>query len=115
MIGSISIGGGGGGGGGPPAPLATRMMSLIILEKEECKILTLLSMIPANWPSGDAFVSGVEGLRFKIWTGQIGLTVLPTARHRCNISSNRAVLLAGALSWAPQACCTLRRITVHRV
>ena len=31
-------------------------------------------------------------------------TVLPTARHRCNISSKRSLLAAGAMTrgWAPQ-------------
>ena len=40
-----------------------------------------------------AFVSDTVGLRFESWTGQIGMdTVLPTALHRCDISSNEAVL-----------------------
>ena len=39
------------------------------------------------------FVSGTGGLRFKSRAGQIGLTVvLPTARHRCNISPKGALL-----------------------
>ena len=55
--------------------------------------------------TGNAFVSGAGGLRFKSQAGQIGHsvangspplrksdTVLPTARHRCDISSKEAVL-----------------------
>ena len=39
--------------------------------------------------------------------------VLPTARHRCNISSKGSVLPAGAMTqrWAPQTRYTLRRNT----
>ena len=48
-------------------------------------------MVPISWSSGNAFFSGSGGLRFKSQAGQIG-TVLPTARHRCNISSKEAVL-----------------------
>ena len=40
----------------------------------------------SSWSSGNAFVSGAGGLRFK------SDAVLPTARHRCNISSKGAVL-----------------------
>ena len=39
---------------------------------------------PASWPSGNAFVSGAEGLRFKSRAGQIGHSVangLPMQRH----------------------------------
>ena len=38
-----------------------------------------------------SFVSEAEGLRFKSRTGQIG-QILPTALHRCDISSKGAVL-----------------------
>ena len=40
----------------------------------------------ASWSSGNAFVSGAGGLRFK------SDAVLPTARHRCDISSKGAML-----------------------
>ena len=43
------------------------------------------------WSSGNAFVSGAGGLRFNFRAGKSD-TVLPTARHRCNISSKGAVL-----------------------
>ena len=39
---------------------------------------------PASWSSGNAFVSGAGGLRFKSRAGQIGLSVangLPPLRH----------------------------------
>ena len=39
---------------------------------------------PAGWLSGNAFVSGAEGLRFKSRPGQIGRSVangLPPLRH----------------------------------
>ena len=49
------------------------------------------SQKPASWSSGNAFVSGAVGLKFRSRARQIG-TVLPTARHRCNISSNGAEL-----------------------
>ena len=47
-----------------------------------------------------------EGLRFK-WD-----TVLPTARHRCDISSKEAVLPLGAMTrrWDPPTHYTLRVI-----
>ena len=45
----------------------------------------------ASWPSDKAFVSGARDLKFK---SPVKLdTLLPTARHRCDISSNGAVLL----------------------
>ena len=47
--------------------------------------------VPAGWSSGNAFVSGAGGLRFKSGADQIG-HVLPAARHRCDISSKGAVL-----------------------
>ena len=47
---------------------------------------------PASWSSGNAFVPGAKGLRFKSQAGQIE-QVLPTARHRCDISSKGAVVL----------------------
>ena len=46
---------------------------------------------PASWSSGNAFVSGAGGLRFKSRGGQIGHSVA-NARHRCNISSKGAVV-----------------------
>ena len=69
---------------------------------------------PAGWSSGNVFVSEAEGLRFISRAGRIGQTVLPTARHRCVISSKGTVLPASAMSrrWAPQTCFSrLRRIT----
>ena len=46
---------------------------------------------PASWSSGNAFVSGAGGLRFNLGPVKSN-TVLPTARHRCDISSKEAVL-----------------------
>ena len=31
--------------------------------------------LPPSWSSGNAFVSGAGGLRFKSWAGQIGHSV----------------------------------------
>ena len=53
--------------------------------------MTLINYHP-SWLSGNAFVCGEGGLRFKSQAGQTN-TVLPTARHRCNISSKGAALL----------------------
>ena len=68
-------------------------------------------MAPASWSSGNAFVSGVGGLRFKSRTGQIEHSVtndLPPLRH----SSKRAVLpRAMTRRWAPPTRYTLRQIT----
>ena len=44
-----------------------------------------------SWSSGNAFVSGAEGLRFKSRAGQIGHSVA-NGSHRCDISSKGAVL-----------------------
>ena len=44
----------------------------------------------ASWSSGNAFVFGAGGLKFKPWTGHIGHAVLLMARH-CYISSKVAV------------------------
>ena len=55
------------------------------------------------------FQSGKE--EFQMW-GPVKLdTVLPTARHRCEISSKRAVFPTGAMTrrLAPQTCFTLWR------
>ena len=46
---------------------------------------------PVSWLSGNAFVSGAGGLRFKSRAAK-SYTVLPTVRHRCNISSKEAAL-----------------------
>ena len=49
----------------------------------------------ASCSSGNAFVSGTGGLRFKSRASQIGYSVangLPTTCHRCDISLNGAVL-----------------------
>ena len=55
--------------------------------KHSNRILTRL----VSWSSGNAFVSGAGGLRFK---PQAKFDPeLPTARHRCDISSKEAVLL----------------------
>ena len=43
------------------------------------------------WTSGNALVSEAGGLKFKSRTGK-SITVFPTARHRCDISSKVAVL-----------------------
>ena len=44
-----------------------------------------------SWSSGYAFVSGAGGLKLKFLPVKLN-TVLPKARHHCNISSNGAVL-----------------------
>ena len=44
-----------------------------------------------GWSSGNVFVSGSRGPRFKSRSVKLN-TVLPIARHRCNISSKEAVL-----------------------
>ena len=48
----------------------------------------------ASWSSGNALVPGAADLRFKSWRDQID-TVLPTARHRCDISLNTEAMLPG--------------------
>ena len=45
----------------------------------------------ASWSSSNAFVSGTGGLRFKSRAVKSD-TVVPTARHRCDISWKGAVL-----------------------
>ena len=45
----------------------------------------------ASWSSSNAFVSGTGGLRFKSRAVKLN-TVVPTARHRCDISRKGAVL-----------------------
>ena len=47
--------------------------------------------------SGNAFVSGAGGQRFKSQFGQIE-HILANARHHCNILSKEAVLPAGAMT-----------------
>ena len=55
--------------------------------------LLLDSKPPVSWTSGNVFFSGTNGLTFKSPAGQIRYTVvLPTAFHRCDISSKGAVL-----------------------
>ena len=44
-----------------------------------------------SWSSGSAFVSGAGDLSFKFRAVKSD-TVLPTARHRCDVSSKEAVL-----------------------
>ena len=50
-----------------------------------------ICLLPASCLSGNAFVSETGGLAFKSWADQLD-TMLPTARHRCKVSSKRAVL-----------------------
>ena len=50
------------------------------------------ALFAVNWSSGNAFVCGVEGLRFNSWAGQSN-AMLPMARHHCGISSEGVVLL----------------------
>ena len=50
------------------------------------------ALFTVSWWRGIAFISGVRALRFKSWSGQSN-TVLPMARHHCNISSKGVVLL----------------------
>ena len=57
------------------------------LELNKYQILGLT----ASWSSGNAFVSGAGGRRFILGLVKPD-TVLPTARHRCDISSKGAVL-----------------------
>ena len=45
-----------------------------------------------------AFVSGAEGRSSSLEPVELD-SVLPTARDRCDISSKRAVLPAGAMTW----------------
>ena len=49
-------------------------------------------MISASWSTDNAFFSVAVDPRFKSQAGQID-SVLPTARHSCDISSKKAVLL----------------------
>ena len=66
----------------------------------------------AGWSGGNAFVSEVE-----VWGSNLGLvklaTVLPTARHHCDISSKAAVLPSAHrpnnAKMAPLLLYTLRR------
>ena len=53
---------------------------------------TVLQILAFRWSSGNALVSGVGGLRFKSWVCKSDI-MLPTACHRCSISSKGAVLL----------------------
>ena len=70
------------------------MISVFPLAKAEDALIflgELILFLPASWSSGNAFVSGAGGLTFKTQAGQ-SVTVLPMARHRCDISSEEAVL-----------------------
>ena len=55
-------------------------------------VIKKLQYRPASWSNGNVFVSGAG-----VWGSNLGPvkadTVLPTARHRCNITSKEAVLL----------------------
>ena len=53
---------------------------------------TALQILAFCWSSGNAFVFGAGGLRFKSWAGQIGHKMLPTAHRCCDISSKGAML-----------------------
>ena len=98
-----------------------------------CKKIIVLVSLPASWSSGNALVSGAEGLRLKSRTGQIGHsvtksdtvlptvksdksvksdTVLPTARQRCDIL-RKELCCPGAMTrrWAPPTRYMLRRNT----
>ena len=59
------------------------------------------------------FVSGADGLGFKSRTGQIGHRVANDSPLQSSISSNGAMLPAGAMTrrWAPQTRYALRRNT----
>ena len=51
---------------------------------QNCEPTGAFILLQASWPSGNAFVSGAEGLRFKSRVGQIGHSVandLPPLRH----------------------------------
>ena len=54
-------------------------------------IAVKLSLQPASWSSGNAFVSGAGDLRFNFGSIKSDI-VLPMAGHRCDISSKGAVL-----------------------
>ena len=72
---------------------ATRSMNLLFLIIFNIiYAYTVLQILAFCWSSGNAFVSGAGGLRFKARAVKSD-TVLPTARHRCNISSKGVVLL----------------------
>ena len=54
-------------------------------------LVLICDLLPARWSSGNAFVSGPGGRGSNLGPVKSD-TVLPTARHRCNISSKGAVL-----------------------
>ena len=62
-----------------------------------------------SWSSGNAFVPGAGNMRFKSRLVKSD-TMLPTARHRCDISSKDAVFHGVMMRrWAPSTRYTLRR------
>ena len=62
-----------------------------------------------SWSSGNAFLSGAGNMRFKSRPVKSD-TVLPTARHRCDISSKDAVFHGVMMRrWAPPTRYTLQR------
>ena len=64
---------------------------------------------PASWSSGNAFVSETGGLTFKSRAVKLNKE-LPTDRHRCDVSSKRAVLSASVITrWTRKTCYTFRR------
>ena len=67
----------------------------------------------ASWLSGNAFVSGAEGLRFKFRAGQIGHTV--THGVSAATSLRKELYCPGAMTWrwGPPTRYTLRRITAN--
>ena len=77
--------------------------------------LSMCGCFVCHGPVGRAVIR--SSLVREVWGSNFGPvksdTVLPTARHRCDIISKGAVLLKGAVTrkWTPQACYTLRRIT----
>ena len=66
---------------------------------------------PASWSSGDGFVSGAGGLRFKSRAGQLdtGCQLLATASTF--LLKNLCCPGAMMRKWAPPTCYTLRRNT----
>ena len=67
----------------PPLPRA-QPVNLQNITKTRRRLIkrvnSLLVSKTASWLTGYAFVSCVESLRFKVWTGQIGHSVA-TAHH----------------------------------
>ena len=86
----------------------------VCMVRNDGKQFLLLSfrLVLASWSSGNTFVSGLRGLSMKSLAGKLD-TVLPTARHRCDIFSKAALLPRrnDMRRWASQTLYKLRRNT----